>query len=840
MAEEQTWDSGGTAHYLPAERARASFDSEALTHLLNGGAAKTKRRRFILMPGKAYEKSFADKHHWGRQRLIAEHFRSFISIHKDFVEEGFQPTREEVIWMSESAMNTGSLMPHFGLFLPTILGQATLEQQMWWLPRALTFGMVGAYAQTELGHGSNVRGLQTVATYDAATQEFVLDTPTLQSMKWWNSNLGVAATHAAVYAQLVTQGVERGVHVFMLQVRDEHHRLLPGIECGDVGPKLGDAAIDTGFMRLRGARVPREHMMAKRQRVLADGTYVRGDGDSGGASAAAARPTDPAAIAKAEAKAAAKTRMAYLTMMQMRAGMIKIAGGKLASAATIGVRYSCVRHQGFADGGAGISYRSAERPILDYQYQQLRLTKQVAAAYAIKFTSKWILDRFDSINAVLGGAGSVSVADADGGGGGGGGGGLDMEAALAQLPEIHASSAGLKGLCTQLAADGIEDCRKCCGGHGYLLSSGVAALAADYVWQTTAEGDFVVMLLQTARYLMKALEGARRGKPMAGELAAALGACADPSFDPLVDARPEEPAPSSSSSAFFDLGYLVALFRWRALVATVNAGAALERRRAAVEAQRAAGRGGGGRSGAPPSPQLPSPPPPPPSPSPQQAGSAEDVAWAGSAALLVRAARCHCAYFMLEKFAAGVRAAEAAASAGSGSGGSGPGGGAVEGVSAAAAAPCAAVLARLAALHACLDISTGQEGWGGLLSAAQVGAADDSVTALLEALRPDSVALVDAFDIPDRVLGSTLGRSDGNVYEALFEQAHKSELNVHLRPGGEDAVFEGFAEHLAPHLDGEFLALRNGLLPEAQEAREEEEAERAEAEAAKQAGQARL
>ena len=84
------------------------------------------------------------------------------------------------------------------------------------------------------------------------------------------------------------------------------------------------------------------------------------------------------------------------------------------------------------------------------------------------------------------------------------------------ITEVHASSSGLKGLCTLLASDGIEDCRKAyafsflcllhcvlmpmpiirCGGHGYLLNSGVAALAADYVWQTTAEGDFIVMLLQ--------------------------------------------------------------------------------------------------------------------------------------------------------------------------------------------------------------------------------------------------------------------------------------------------------------------------------------------------------
>jgi hypothetical protein len=77
---------------------------------------------------------------------------------------------------------------------------------------------------------------------------------------------------------------------------------------------------------------------------------------------------------------------------------------------------------------------------------------------------------------------------------------------------VHATSAGLKGLCSYLAAVGIEDCRKSCGGHGYLLNSGVASLSADYVWQTTAEGDFVVLLLQTARFLMKCFDDVRKGE----------------------------------------------------------------------------------------------------------------------------------------------------------------------------------------------------------------------------------------------------------------------------------------------------------------------------------------
>jgi acyl-CoA oxidase len=179
----------------------------------------------------------------------------------------------------------------------------------------------------------------------------------------------------------------------------------------------------------------------------------------------------------------------YATMMFTRGSMVRGAGGMLAKAVTIAIRYSCVRRQGFADTST-TSYASEERQIIDYQIQRYRLLKQLALAYAMKFCGKWMVERFAALE------GDVQ-------------GGLSMD--TTELPEIAATSAGLKGLCTFLASQGIEDCRKCCGGNGYLLSSGVAALAADYLWQTTAEGDWIILMLQTARFLIKTLQDAKKG-----------------------------------------------------------------------------------------------------------------------------------------------------------------------------------------------------------------------------------------------------------------------------------------------------------------------------------------
>jgi acyl-CoA oxidase len=131
--------------------------------------------------------------------------------------------------MTDNSMMSGSFINHYGLFLPTLLGQGSAEQQSWWVPRAITFRMIGVYAQTELGHGSNVRGLNTVAHYDKNTQEFILHSPSLQAIKWWISGLGKVATHALVYAQLILDDKEYGIQIFMVQLRDENHRPLPGM-----------------------------------------------------------------------------------------------------------------------------------------------------------------------------------------------------------------------------------------------------------------------------------------------------------------------------------------------------------------------------------------------------------------------------------------------------------------------------------------------------------------------------------------------------------------------------------------------------------------------------------
>jgi len=153
-------NSGGTSDVLPKERAKASFDVVKMTNFIDGGPDKTKRKQFILSPTR--DMAVPNKYFWNRHEAVKEHVHHFLKTHEAYW-DSFVPTREEASWMMEYSMLSGALMNHYGLFLPTIAGQGDLDQKIRFALPALQCKIIGCYAQTELGHGSNVRGLQTTA-----------------------------------------------------------------------------------------------------------------------------------------------------------------------------------------------------------------------------------------------------------------------------------------------------------------------------------------------------------------------------------------------------------------------------------------------------------------------------------------------------------------------------------------------------------------------------------------------------------------------------------------------------------------------------------------------------
>ena len=186
--------------------------------------------------------------------------------------------------------------------------------------------------------------------------------------------------------------------------------------------------------------------------------------------------------------------------MNIRVGMVGGAGRSAGQAATIAIRYSCVRRQGFQDSRSSEAV-TVENCIMDYKMQQYRLFKALGASYLMLWTGRNI-QQF--LRKVMEG---VAAGDAE------------ADKAADELPELHATCAGLKAFCTSWSASMIEDCRKCCGGQGFLRSSGIADLSSSYVSNVTAEGEAVILALQTARYLIKTVNEARsRPEEVAGSV----------------------------------------------------------------------------------------------------------------------------------------------------------------------------------------------------------------------------------------------------------------------------------------------------------------------------------
>jgi len=350
---------------------------------------------------------------------------------------------------------------HWSMFIPTLQGQTTDDQRLKWLPLAQTFQIIGCYAQTEMGHGSNVRGLETTATYDKRTKEFVLHSPTLTSTKWWPGGLGKTSTHCVTHARLLVDGKDYGVATFIVQIRSvEDHSPMPGITVGDIGPKFGYDSQDNGFLRFDHVRIPHDQMLMRYKQVSEDGVVTEA----------------PKQVSK----------LSYGTMMYIRSRIVIHSSRTLAQACTVAIRYSAVRRQ-FSDAD-----NEPEKQVLDYRMQQYRLLPLLATAYAFHFTGKYMAHIYNQL---------MRNIESD-----------DVSA----LPEVHATSAGLKAVTTWATSNGIEECRKCCGGHGYSKFAGLSELYANYVPACTYEGDNIVMCLQTARYLVKAARGAAAadGRPL--------------------------------------------------------------------------------------------------------------------------------------------------------------------------------------------------------------------------------------------------------------------------------------------------------------------------------------
>ncbi|KAF9180972.1 acyl-coenzyme A oxidase [Haplosporangium sp. Z 767] len=446
---------------LAHARTKTSFNIADMTNYLYGGAGNVEQRRHII--DLIAREPIFNKDDWGWLNHT-DAVKRGIAMSTRLAEIKMEHELNDLDFatMVEAIDDTLPILLHNGAFIPVINSQGTDEQIEKWIPLAENYQIIGCYAQTELGHGSNLSRLETTATFVKETDEWEINSTSFTAAKWWIGGLGAMCTHAVVQAKLIIDGTDHGAHVFVVPIRSlDDHKPFPGIQVGDIGPKAygGFNKMENGFARFNKYRIPRENMLMRFSKVSREGIFTK----------------PPHA------------KLSYGSMVLLRSVLIRQMALYLSRATTIATRYLTVRRQfnnptnrNDADLNPGL-----ETQVINYPMVQNRLFPMIAQSYALFAAGSQMMGMY--INLMTG----LTAGNID------------------NLAEVHAMSSSLKSYCTTIGAAGAEDCRKLMGGHGYSYFTGLAHLFASIVPSNTYEGDNYVLTQQMARYLLKEVKVAR-------------------------------------------------------------------------------------------------------------------------------------------------------------------------------------------------------------------------------------------------------------------------------------------------------------------------------------------
>ncbi|MEZ0381591.1 acyl-CoA dehydrogenase [Mycobacterium sp. pW045] len=382
---------------------------------------------------------------------------SFRKEHGGTGDVGAAITMIEMLAMSDLSLMVKAGV-QWGLFGGAVENLGTERHHRAYVQKIIDLDLLGCFAMTETGHGSDVQALETIATYDPATEEFVIDSATDTARKDYIGGAAETATVAAVFAQLRTPGPGgeeqgHGVHCFLVPIRDAEGNDLPGVTTSDCHYKGGLPGVDNGRIVFDHVRVPRENLLNRYADVDPDGSY-RSSIESDG-------------------------RRFFTMIGTLIRGRVSVGGSAAAAARValdIATRYALQRKQFSAPSDDGAEH---EVLIMDYLVHQRRLLPLIARSYALQFAQNELVSKCHDLQ----------TADDP-----------DPE----EQRELEARAAGLKAANTWHASRAIQEAREACGGAGYMAENRLIALRADTDVFTTFEGDNHVLTQLVAKQLLTA------------------------------------------------------------------------------------------------------------------------------------------------------------------------------------------------------------------------------------------------------------------------------------------------------------------------------------------------
>ena len=440
------FQSGGHKTLTSEQATQKTFDVDAMAKLLDGANAETIRKVKTIISDPEFKYIDSGNLDVYREKVLqwchhlADQGFGAIAYPKEYGGKGDMAAYFAI--METLSYHDLSLVikfgVQFGLWGMNVYFLGTEKHHKKYLRDIGTLELPGCFAMTETNHGSNVKGIETTATYDHSAKAFVIHTPSEYARKEYIGNAARHGQMATVFAKLILDGKDYGVSAFVVPLRDKSGNTLKGVTIKDCGRKMGLNGVDNGVIYFNNVVIPNDNMLDRFAGVSDGGKFV---------------------------SAISSDNRRFFTMLgTLVGGRIGIPRSGLSaskSGLTIAIRYGDQRRQFGPEAGA-------EVPILNYRTHQRRLMPRLAKAYALHFSLQYLTDRF-------------------------------LKRTEDEMQEIEALAAGLKSFATWYTTSTLQECRECCGGKGYLSENRIDALKNDSDIYTTFEGDNTVLMQLVAK-----------------------------------------------------------------------------------------------------------------------------------------------------------------------------------------------------------------------------------------------------------------------------------------------------------------------------------------------------
>jgi acyl-CoA oxidase len=435
--------------HLKSEPKISSFDTSKMLNILDGKRVATKRKVRQLLKDPAFQ--------IGIERDKDQHRLKTLAMTQELAKQGYGSLAYPKQYggggdMGEYMAIFQTLAYHdlsltikfgvqFGLFGGAIFNLGTDKHHRKYLELTGNADILGCFAMTETGHGSNVKDLETTATYDHATQSITINTPQYQAGKEYIGN-ALHGSMAVVFGQLIVGGVNHGIHAVVVPYRDKNGELLRGVTVKDCGYKMGLNGVDNGRLWFDKVVVPKENLLNKYGDIDEKGAYI-------------SQIENP--------------NKRFFTMLGALVGgrvCVGMAGNNAAKTAlTIAIKYALKRRQFAPKDG------ELETILMDYPTHQHRLIPLLVKSYTLHFALENLAEQY-------------------------------CVASEEEMRKIETKAAGLKSMATWHCTNTVQVCREACGGKGFLSENRFADIKADSDIFTTFEGDNTVLMQLVAKGLL--------------------------------------------------------------------------------------------------------------------------------------------------------------------------------------------------------------------------------------------------------------------------------------------------------------------------------------------------